>query len=107
MRNIDVFYLLAYTLPMKNTRYISTGSRTTGKYYIYRVSIERDGNRYYAEIPAIPWCYSLGATYEKALKNLKEALELCLETMIEDGEPIPEENPDTIRKAPITLGVIG
>jgi predicted RNase H-like HicB family nuclease len=47
-----------------------------------------------------------GYTYEEALKNIKEAAELCLETMAEDGEPIPEEDFETLRQAPITLGLM-
>lgn len=73
---------------------------------IYRVVIERDGRRYHAEVPALPGCYSWGRTYEDALKNVKEAVAPWLETLAEDGEPIPEENLDTLRKAPVTLGVI-
>lgn len=76
------------------------------RFYVYRVSIEPDEDRYHAEIPALPGCYSWGVTYEDALKNIKEAAELWLETMAEDGEPIPEENPQILRKAPITLGLV-
>jgi predicted RNase H-like HicB family nuclease len=76
------------------------------KTYVFRVVIEPDEDRYYAEIPALPSCSTWGYTYEEALKNIKEAAELCLETMIEDGEPIPEEDSQTLRKAPITLGLV-
>ena len=77
-----------------------------GKTYVYRVTIEPDEDRYHAEIPALPGCYSWGMTYEEALKNIKEAAELWLEALAEDGEPIPEETPQVIKKAPITLGVV-
>jgi len=77
-----------------------------GKTYIYRVIIEPDEDRYHAEIPALPGCYSWGHTYEEALKNIKEAAALWLETLAEDGEPIPEEDPCVLRQAPITLGVV-
>ena len=76
------------------------------KTYIFRVVVEPDEDRYYAEIPTLPDCHSWGYTYEEALKNIKEAAELCLETMIEDGEAIPEEDPQIIRKAPVTLGLV-
>jgi len=39
-------------------------------------------------------------------KNIKEAMELWLETLTEDGEPIPEEDLHALRKAPLTLGVV-
>jgi predicted RNase H-like HicB family nuclease len=37
---------------------------------------------------------------------MKEAAELWVETLAEDGAPIPEEDPQVIKKAPITLGVV-
>jgi predicted RNase H-like HicB family nuclease len=76
------------------------------KTYVFKVMITPDGkDRYYAEVPALPGCYSWGYTYEEALKNIKEATQLWIEAMIENGEPIPEERPETLRKAPVTLGV--
>ncbi len=74
--------------------------------YIYRVVVERDEDRYYAEIPRLPGCYSWGHTYEEALKNIKEALELWLEVKKEDGESIPLEDSKSIRKATHTIGVL-
>jgi len=76
------------------------------KTYAFRVVIEPDEDRFYAEIPALPDCHSWGFTYEEALKNIKEAAELCVETMIEDGQPIPEEDAQTLRNAPMTLGFV-
>jgi predicted RNase H-like HicB family nuclease len=40
--------------------------------------------------PALPGCHSQGDTLEEALANLKEAIELYLEVLEEDGLPIPE-----------------
>ena len=77
-----------------------------GKRYIYRVVIEPDEDRYHAEIPALPGCYSWGYTYEEALRNIKEAAGLWLETLAEDGEPIPEEDSEVLKEAPITLGIV-
>ena len=39
-----------------------------------------------------PVCYSWGYTYEDALKNVKEAVELWPEVKIEAGEQIPVES---------------
>jgi predicted RNase H-like HicB family nuclease len=76
------------------------------KTYVFSVVIEPDEDRYYAEVPALPGCHTWGYTYEEAIKNIKEAAELCVETMIEDDEPIPQEDSHTLRKAPITLGLV-
>lgn len=44
-----------------------------------------------AEIPVIPGCISQGKTREEALANIKEAAELCLESMWEEGWTLPDE----------------
>jgi predicted RNase H-like HicB family nuclease len=40
--------------------------------------------------PSLAGCYSQGDTVEEALANIKEAIELCLEDMREQGEQIPD-----------------
>jgi predicted RNase H-like HicB family nuclease len=77
-----------------------------GKRYVYRIIIEPDDDRFYAEIPALPGCYSWGYTYEEAFRNIKKAAELWLETLSEDSELILEEDPKVLQEAPITLGFI-
>jgi predicted RNase H-like HicB family nuclease len=39
---------------------------------------EEDGG-YSVSVPSLPGCFSQGDTFEKALKNIKEAIELYLE----------------------------
>lgn len=46
----------------------------------FRVLIEQDENGIFvASVPAIPGCHTQGDTYEEAIKNIREAIELCLE----------------------------
>lgn len=45
---------------------------------------------YVAEVPELPGCMAHGNTYELALENIREAMELWLETAREFGDPIPE-----------------
>jgi len=40
---------------------------------------------YTVYVPSLPGCISEGDTYEEALRNIKEALELYLEPDIEKG----------------------
>ena len=40
-------------------------------------------------VPGLPGCYSAGGTMEEAIANAKEAIELHLEGMVEDGLEIP------------------
>lgn len=44
-----------------------------------------------AEIPMLQGCISQGRTKEEALANIKEAAELCLESMKEEGWTLPKE----------------
>jgi predicted RNase H-like HicB family nuclease len=41
--------------------------------------------------PALKGCVSQGETREKALKNIKEAIEAYVEALLEDGLPVPTE----------------
>ena len=46
---------------------------------------------YWIEVPALPGCVSQGKNKEEALANIKEAIQLHLECLKEDGESIPLE----------------
>ncbi|MBI2598222.1 MAG: type II toxin-antitoxin system HicB family antitoxin [Candidatus Diapherotrites archaeon] len=39
-------------------------------------------------VPALPGCISQGKTRKEAFKNIKEAIELHLESLAQDGIPI-------------------
>jgi predicted RNase H-like HicB family nuclease len=42
-----------------------------------------------AECPALPGCISQGRTREEALENIREAIELCLESRQDEGWDLP------------------
>ena len=46
-------------------------------------------------------CLGKTKTYEEAVKRSEEALAVYLETLVENGDPIPEEHTN----APVSLGV--
>lgn len=51
----------------------------------FKVIIEQDEDGFFvADVPAIPGCYTQGKSYEEAIKNIKEVIELCLEEAKED-----------------------
>lgn len=51
----------------------------------FKVLIEQDENGVFvASVPAIPGCHTQGDTYEKAVKGIEEAIQLCLEVAKED-----------------------
>lgn len=56
------------------------------------VTIDRDEDGVWiAECPAIPGCVSQGTTKDKALENVKEAIQLCSEVRAEKGFPLTIE----------------
>lgn len=46
---------------------------------------------YVAFVPALPGCHTQGETLEDAEVNIKEAIELYLEDILDRGEPVPQE----------------
>ncbi len=57
----------------------------------YPVVIHKDKDSDYGvTVPDLPGCFSAGATMDDALAMAREAIELHLEGLIEDGVPIPE-----------------
>ncbi len=44
-----------------------------------------------AECPVIPGCISQGRTREEALRNIREAIELCLENQETEGWLLPRD----------------
>lgn len=52
----------------------------------YKVSvvIEQDDEGFFAYAPELPGCISQGESYEKAIKNITEAVDLYLETLDPD-----------------------
>jgi antitoxin HicB len=51
-----------------------------------------EDNKYIVTLPEFSGCHTHGNTYEEALQNGKEVLELCIETDLELGRPLPEPN---------------
>jgi predicted RNase H-like HicB family nuclease len=60
----------------------------------YAVLYEKTSTGYSAHVPDLPGCIAAGATLEETTDLIREAIEMHLEGMREDGEKIPE--PSTI-----------
>ena len=43
-----------------------------------------------AEVPELPGCMAHGDDYETALRNIKDAMQLWIDTAREFGDPIPQ-----------------
>jgi len=58
----------------------------------FSVTVDRDESGVWiAECSAIPGCVSQGQTKHEALKNIREAIGLCLEVRSERGLPLTVE----------------
>ncbi len=58
----------------------------------YTVIIEKGlDSGYVANVPALRGCVSQGTTKKEALHNVKEAIEVYIEALMEDGLPVPTE----------------
>jgi predicted RNase H-like HicB family nuclease len=51
---------------------------------------DEEGN-WLASVPAFPGCHTWGSTKEEALRNAKEAVEGCIESLRAHGDPLPTE----------------
>lgn len=65
--------------------------------------IEKDGNGYFAFVPALKGCFSQGCRYEEALANIKEATELYLESLGQDEISIMQNTVSVIAPIEIVL----
>ena len=74
---------------------LQTSTRT------YTLTVEKKPDGYLAYFPALAGCHTWASTYEEAVAHAEEALTLYLETLADNGDPIPEERSDK----PVSLGV--
>ena len=56
----------------------------------FLVLFEKTGTGYSAYVPDLPGCIATGETREECEKNIYEAVEFHIESMTQDGEPIPD-----------------
>ena len=72
---------------------------------IFPILIFKDKDTDYGvTVPGLPGCFSAGRTIEEAMENAREAIELHLEGMVEDGETIPEQKNIDAYKVEIKAG---
>jgi antitoxin HicB len=46
---------------------------------------------YFVQVPSLPGCYSQGETMEEALTNIKEAIELHIESLVAHNQEVPDD----------------
>jgi predicted RNase H-like HicB family nuclease len=60
--------------------------------YHYEIIIHwsNEDSLFIAEVPELPGCLAHGKDDDEALKNVKDAIQLWIETAKEFGDPVPE-----------------
>ena len=56
----------------------------------YMVIVEKSASGYGAHVPDLPGCVAAGKTRGEVLHLIKEAIELHIESLEENNEPIPQ-----------------
>jgi predicted RNase H-like HicB family nuclease len=56
----------------------------------YLVILEQGDTSFGAYVPDLPGCVAVGETREEAMQLIREAIELHIESLRENGEAVPE-----------------
>lgn len=56
----------------------------------FLIIIEDAGENYSAYSPDLPGCVATGETREETERNMYEAIQMHIESLLEDGVPIPQ-----------------
>ncbi|MDO8505395.1 MAG: type II toxin-antitoxin system HicB family antitoxin [bacterium] len=60
--------------------------------FTFRTIIEPDeGGTFHGYAPTLSGCHTWGKTLEETRANLRDAMKAYLASLVEDGEPIPED----------------
>jgi antitoxin HicB len=64
------------------------------KQRLYKVNITKDEEEgfFVAEVPTLSPCITYGETLEEAIEMIKEAIEAVVESRLENGYPVPDDN---------------
>jgi predicted RNase H-like HicB family nuclease len=59
----------------------------------YRILLNKEAEGgYTVTVPMLPGCITYGATLDESISNAKEAVGLYIESLMEDGLPVPTED---------------
>ena len=62
------------------------------RHYTFEVLIEKEpaDEGYSAYSPTLPGCFSSGKTVEEAKRNIREAIQQHIGTLLAHGQPVPQ-----------------
>ena len=62
-----------------------------GRHFTVIFEKEEEGE-YHVFCPALPGCHTQSDTIDEGIRNIREAIQLYIESLIEDGLTVPEED---------------
>lgn len=73
------------------------------KRYRLSVIVEKDKDGYFAFAPDLQGCYSQGESYEEAIENIRDAIRLNIQAVLESGDSI--NVPDSVSLTSLEIAV--
>ncbi len=76
------------------------------RFLSFQIVIEKEpeDDGYLAYSPTLPGCFSDGLTIEEARVNIREAIRLHVESLIERGQPVPQ-NEQIVHVEELSFGI--
>jgi len=76
------------------------------RFYSFQIIIEKEpeDEGYFAYSPTVAGCFSNGKTIEEARRNIREAVEQHMASLIEHGQLIPQDD-RLVHVEELTVGV--
>jgi len=89
-----------------DSRHEPLGYDAAVRYYTFEIVIarEEEDEGYLAYSPTLPGCFSNGKTVEDARRNIREAIQQHLASLLEHGQPIPQ-NEKLVHVEELTFGI--
>lgn len=78
------------------------------QFYTFEIVVEKEpeDEGYVAYSPTLPGCFSSGKTIEEARRNIREAVQQHIESLLAHGQPVPQ-NENLVHVEELTVGVPG
>ena len=76
------------------------------KFYTFEIVVEKEpeDEGYLAYSPTLPGCFSNGRTIEEARRNMREAVQQHIESLLAHGQPVPQ-NEYLVHVEELTVGI--
>jgi len=76
------------------------------RFYSFQIVIEREleDEGYYAYSPTLPGCFSNGKSIEEARRNIREAIEQHMASLLSHAQPIPQDD-RLVHVEELTVGI--